>query len=240
MERYSKIDKENTIEKPKIKEGVNFVFEQNPELSQIGTKEQYSEYLDTIFPESKVKDIVYHGTSKNSYNAILKEGFDLNKSGNNLGYMGKIASFFTTKGYTNNFEKGAVVSALVNILSEYIDNSGNLTEEGIDILKQKLVDLGILPFIKNIEELDKSIVSANDIRYENARETIRIINYLHSFLENADDVYNSILLELGISGLKRNDYIVDMLSPNQIHILGSEQDIEGFKKFTENHQDSQG
>jgi hypothetical protein len=47
----------------KIKEGVDFVFEQSPELIKIGTKEQYSEYLDKIFPDSKFKDIVYHGTN---------------------------------------------------------------------------------------------------------------------------------------------------------------------------------
>lgn len=52
---------ENRIEKPQIKEGVDFVFEQYPELFEIGTKEQYSEYIDTIFPESRVKHIVYHG-----------------------------------------------------------------------------------------------------------------------------------------------------------------------------------
>ena len=45
------------------KQGVDFVFEQNTELASIGTQEQYSQYLDTIFPNSKVKDIVYHGTT---------------------------------------------------------------------------------------------------------------------------------------------------------------------------------
>ena len=54
----------NNIEKPKIKEGVSFIFEENPEFIQIGTKEQYSEYLDTIFPHSKIKDIVWHGSDK--------------------------------------------------------------------------------------------------------------------------------------------------------------------------------
>jgi len=66
--------KKDSIEnKEVIKEGVDFVFEQNPELAQIGTKEQYSEYLDSIFPESKVRDIVYHG-SGNKFDA-----FDRNK-----------------------------------------------------------------------------------------------------------------------------------------------------------------
>ncbi|HPT08602.1 MAG TPA: hypothetical protein PLE28_02825 [bacterium] len=48
-------------EKP-IKEGVDFIFEQNPELAQIGTKEQYLEYINSIFPESQNKNIWYHGT----------------------------------------------------------------------------------------------------------------------------------------------------------------------------------
>lgn len=46
----------------KVKEGVNYVFEQNPKLSEVGTKEQYSKYLDTIFPISKVKQILYHSS----------------------------------------------------------------------------------------------------------------------------------------------------------------------------------
>lgn len=43
-----------------IKPGVAELFESNPELANIGTPEQYSQYLDTVFPDSKVKDIVYH------------------------------------------------------------------------------------------------------------------------------------------------------------------------------------
>jgi hypothetical protein len=38
-----------------IKPGVEELFESNPELASIGTQEQYSQYLDTIFPDSKVK-----------------------------------------------------------------------------------------------------------------------------------------------------------------------------------------
>jgi len=46
------------------KEDINRVFEQNPDLSKLGTKTQYYKYLQTIFPESKVKDIVYHRSSE--------------------------------------------------------------------------------------------------------------------------------------------------------------------------------
>jgi len=58
--RTEKEDK-NIIRRLRI--GVDYIFEQNPEISKIGTKEQYLKYLETIFPDSLAKDIVYHGTN---------------------------------------------------------------------------------------------------------------------------------------------------------------------------------
>lgn len=43
--------------KIEVKQGVDDIFKSNSELSKIGTQEQYSEYLDTIFPDSKIKEI---------------------------------------------------------------------------------------------------------------------------------------------------------------------------------------
>ena len=40
------------------------VFNNNPELSKVGDVFSYAIYLDTIFPDSKVKDIVYRGGEK--------------------------------------------------------------------------------------------------------------------------------------------------------------------------------
>ena len=45
------------IENKGIKPGVSEFFESNPELASIGSTEQYSQYLDTIFPDSKVEEI---------------------------------------------------------------------------------------------------------------------------------------------------------------------------------------
>lgn len=74
------------------KKGIDFVFEQNPELARIGTAEDYTEYLNTIFPNSKIKDIVYRG-DKNS-NPIEATELDPEKGSGakNLGkgiYMAK-------------------------------------------------------------------------------------------------------------------------------------------------------
>tara|TARA_R110002020_G_scaffold156127_3_gene337860 strand:+ start:1 stop:9006 length:9006 start_codon:yes stop_codon:yes gene_type:complete len=47
----------NMIKREKVKG----VFKKHPELSRIGTEEQYSEYLESIFPNSKLKEILYRG-----------------------------------------------------------------------------------------------------------------------------------------------------------------------------------
>lgn len=53
------VSKPQSVDTDKINQ-IQQIFEDNPELSQVGTMEQYATYLDTIFPNSKVKDIVYH------------------------------------------------------------------------------------------------------------------------------------------------------------------------------------
>lgn len=44
------------------KQNIQQVFAEHPELTLIGTQEQYLEYLSTIFPESKCQEILWHGT----------------------------------------------------------------------------------------------------------------------------------------------------------------------------------
>jgi hypothetical protein len=58
-----------------VKEGVEELFDSNPELASIGTPQQYSAYLDTIFPDSKVKDIVYHVNKTGTISIIDNKAF---------------------------------------------------------------------------------------------------------------------------------------------------------------------
>ncbi|MFA5953838.1 MAG: hypothetical protein WC812_04560 [Candidatus Pacearchaeota archaeon] len=74
------------------KEDINYVFEQNPELTNVGTKTQYYKYLQTIFPESKVKDIVYHGSAEEFENFDLDKIKEIKKKKNT---MNKLGIFFT-------------------------------------------------------------------------------------------------------------------------------------------------
>jgi hypothetical protein len=72
------------------------IFNENPELSKIGTVEQYSQYLDTIFPDSKVKEI-----DNSLYISVLNQLEQENKIEKDC--KGKLKA---EKGLQTNFTKG--------------------------------------------------------------------------------------------------------------------------------------
>lgn len=84
--------------KVEVKEGVSELFESNPELAAIGTPEQYSQYLDTIFPDSKIKDIVYHGSDRTF------DKFSMKTLGDYTGSPSAKEGFFFTNNKRNALE----------------------------------------------------------------------------------------------------------------------------------------
>ena len=173
--------KESKIEKPQIKEGVDFVFEQNPELANIGTMEQYSEYLDTIFLGSKVKDIVYHVSSSKI------ENFRDNMFGTYFSY-----------------------SPIQGVFGDVI-NSVRLDAKSL-LIKPKPED--------NIK--DKVIYDKEYRGYNNP-----------SF---SPEGYRAYKYDASIEGstVTKEGIQIKVRYPEQIHILGSEKDLENFKKFVAN------
>jgi hypothetical protein len=139
------------------KSGVEELFNSNPELASIGTPEQYSQYLDSIFPDSKVKDIVYHGIKGDTFEKY------------NTGEYGAV--HFTTS-YNQAKDYGKVIANLLNMRNPI------QLEEGEQFYKD---------------------------------------NY-----PNADSYF------------EKESVLGDELAvfePEQIHILGNEKDIKGFKNF---------
>jgi len=185
---------ENTIGKPQVKEGVDFMFEQNPEIAKIGTKEEYTEYLETIFPESKVRDIVYHRSSKKI------DAFDKSKTKEINGDRFYFSPFNT--GRYGQYVTQAILN-IKNLAVPYSDNFMNdVNKSHPEYTKGKSVYFHLPAQI---------YVNADKYGYDG----------VYAFESTNDDEYSVYLTE-------------------QIHILGSKQDIERFKKFVENHQDSQG
>ena len=125
---------QEVIEQPiQNKEGINFIFEQSPELASIGSKTQYLQYLSTIFKTSKVKDIVYHGSG---VNIISKEGWKTGKE-TGTGHRGVLGYYFSkylldAKIYAQRagspkgtpeflLQQGYIVPVLVNAVSKTIE-----------------------------------------------------------------------------------------------------------------------
>ena len=64
-EKFSVLSGQDTT---KIKNGVDQLFNDNDKLSTIGTKQQYSKYIESIFPDSKNKEILFRGENENNKN----------------------------------------------------------------------------------------------------------------------------------------------------------------------------
>ena len=191
-----------------IKEGVNQIFEENSELANIGTPEQYSQYLDTIFPDSKVKDIVYHG-SKNKFDIFDKSKLGSNTNPNkefpqfNDSYLG---FHFTSNPqyYRNRFEFG---SKYEKNLNEY---------------------LAVLNIQNPKDIADKDEFSQNNIQFVKPEEVKNNDSIIYDYLDIVDFTTGKRVEKY------TNNYVV--FEPEQIHILGSKQDIEGFKEFVKSNK----
>jgi len=172
------------------KQGISEVFQENPELAKIGSIQEYSEYLDGVFPESLIKNIVYHYTRYRHAKNIEREGFDVSKRG---------AAFFTIN--KDRIKKGLVeredtrISAILNIESPSLDKDD-------DYFFGKAQEFATEKYGKN--------VSGEHVQLE----------------------YYSILSQLGRdASMDRELTDIGVFKPEQIHILGSQQDIEGFRKW---------
>jgi hypothetical protein len=149
---------ENKLEKPKIKEGVDFVFEQN------------SEYLDTIFPDSKVKGIVYHQTPREF------EEFDFTKSRTPGVYFSpynkkvpKLVNLIVLGKFSSNTKM-----TIVNIINPFFAKESKY-ERGVN-------DVSILSKKVDLKEYDGVIGYANAMYYKGEFEK----GYIDTSIDKSD------------------------------------------------------
>lgn len=180
-----------------VKQGVDYVFEMNPELAEIGSPEQYSEYLDTIFPESENKDIWYHATN---VDPSIIERFKSSPSGT----YGPGVYFQSERGYWTTEKVGKyAIPAIVNA--------------------NKLFDYS---------QFGDEMISKYRDEYNSIRKTNETpIPTFALQKELMEKGYNSLFDIM----TKTNKYMLIFPSfEDDIHILGNENDIEGFKNFVVN------
>ena len=170
----------------KIKTGVDFVYQQHPELTNIGTPEQYSQYLDSIFPNSKEKDIIYHG-GNTEFETFRNRHVD-----KEVGVM-----------------NGIYLTHNINYAKEYGPKIKSLLINAINPLNTEGSWTGII----NDETKQKVLAKGYDVIINHAFDNSKI---------------RKLLAKLNISRMRQE---IIVFEPEKIHILGSKQDIEGFKNF---------
>jgi hypothetical protein len=212
-------------------EGINFVFSQSPELASIGSKAQYLQYLSTIFKNSKVKDIVYRGSTDNPTNKKSRElgiFFTDDKNAANIYAVKYKGDEFEDSIIQSIVKKFGLNPTIEQIKSEiaFFEKMG-ATKEQIERDAKKYQE-----YIQN----NKGITEQAILNIENPKNlTVKdwFDNYddSSSLKENAD----GLLLK---GGEQSNNRIYDagenqivVFQPEQIHILGSKQDIKGFKNW---------
>ncbi len=259
------------------------VFDPNKTLKQ--QKQQalqlYSQYLNSIFPNSKVKDIVYHGITSRIKEKFDKFSKEFIKSGQ--GRYGENGFFFSEnkEEVNKNYNNSGLISAVINLKNTNSDIYKNTWKETVEYLTEPQeiyggkTDLDYLSegyraaaWYKEgnwkkqveklkedgwkIEETDNSYIKLGKISsqektyYSHLKKNLEkgtlpfnINNSVEAIRKSKEQgldglVYENILEESSIN--KHNQYVV--FEPEQIHILGGKQDIEGFKNFV-NNQPSQ-
>jgi predicted kinase len=192
-------------------------FEITPQQKQQAIQ-LYSQYLDTIFPDSKVKDIVYHGSQQ------------------------KISQFEVRKEPLIHFGSKNAALQRGNILNQVILNVTDLqsikdgmwflgTNEG-GLLKE-LLDRNILTL--------EQVRSINEVKDKAIRQSPYFSENYRMALPEGEKAGNKKLQEILANqniGFEYVNFSEDTGSTsyavpnqNQIHILGNKQDIEGFKEF---------
>ena len=167
-----------------IKGGVDSVFNEYPELENIGTKEEYSQYLETIFPNSKIKDIVYHA-SPNKFTKFK----DPSNSG--LSHI-----WFSEKPLSSQFGSNTY-HVLVNLQTPLVQGDPNYDKE---------------------------------LRYFEAPLNPEWVSNYHKTGELPKFKYDGTIRSSSVDKGRS----ITVRHPDQVHILGSKEDIERFSQFV-NH-----
>ena len=170
-----------TTQPTSVKEGVSELFDSNSELAKIGTQEEYSQYLDGIFPDSKVKDVVYRGAEDTSardylyFTKVKGEAYAFSKA--NITKSGNITErnpinainvtaekYFNSKYGSNAYATLTLEDNFAAIIYEsldplLLDENYNLTEEGQkEYEKLKTIDSRKKELLKTVNKEDKSLL----------------------------------------------------------------------------------
>jgi hypothetical protein len=224
-----------------VKSGVQELFDSNPGLSDVGTPQQYSQYLDSIFPDSQVKDIVYHGTKQKFEKFGTKYGFFTSSKATAESYtLYEEEKFidlnFIKERLEEDLSTGLEPDGETPLSKEYLEEARRKLEQVNKDLEKQIPVLSIALNIKNPKYVKEYA------KYNN------VSDQYEEFYKAEKEGFDSAIVEealdaVGIPGMKvinianidlAEKYvgkIYTVFEPEQIHILGNKNDVQGFKQF---------
>lgn len=196
-------------------EGLGKVYSDNEVLSKIGTEDQYQRYINSKFPTSRMKNVVYRGTPSQ----IIKSEYDRTPAANlgrGIYYAGDIRK---ARKYGDN-----ISTAIVNIEDPLIVSINMNDNRG---------------YSSNLSKINAKQITVNK---DNLNGKTSILSY-EGFQKEDYVRYNDYtghyigpLTEEGLPAVKFRgqrltlDEVV-LTSPEQVYELGTKEDIQGFKEF---------
>ncbi len=205
-----------------LKEWIDFAFEQTSELRKIGSKEQYCLYLDAIFPSSKIKKVLYHGTNLGQKRIPVL----------NIMYGKKLENFSETErnNYVNNDRKHKNANEGGFYFSPTLQKKllVDMQESSFRIHWDGAANYGkhIYPVIVDF----RNPLNSNSVAglTEDKKNAIKARGYDSAMF----DVNHSDVVD-GEKSDPDSQSIVEYIAfdPNQIHVLGSKSDVAWFKAF---------
>jgi hypothetical protein len=210
-----------------IKPGIQFVFVQCPILEKISTSdpsEQYSEYLDTIFPESRIRDIVYYGTHSRF------DSLD-NGSKDDLREIGSVGEGYYFSPNSYRYNSAHLIPVILNARRPMFNLKYNIFDFGTSIERNgRLTDMIAI----NRDELYRQKVNFNEPFVR--RVISRIENMKEISNNDLSKIFTQVIKSLRYDSLTHyskllNGIEIVVFDPKQAYFLGTKQDIEGFRKF---------
>jgi len=222
---------------PETRSGVHFVFAQCSDLEKIGTTNQYSEYLDTIFPKSKIRDIVYYGT--NSRFDIFEEKF-IEKS-KDIATVGT-GFYFNPKPIRGTFND--LMPVLLDAQRPLADVKRDIFYFGHRIPKKRSWTDLFRRFSGSGMWTDRIAIHKGDI-YDgkiNVDEPFvrKVINKIGDKEEltilEMNKIFTEVFKSMNFDSLRHSSNLyggeeIVVFNPKQIFVLGTKLDVERFRQF---------
>lgn len=224
-------------------EGAKFAFESSKGLQEWGTQEQYNNYIARVSLgiiknpsngeynyNSEVSDIVYHGSDK------IFDKFIIGEQRTSL---------------TDYLPKGVHFSNSLSTANSYSAKHGKIYASIIGIYKPTVIQADK----EGDNRLTRTLESAAGYIPNTGKTNGEITELVENFVKNIKDNSDSVILKdvwdraesspfkpYLDTKFEREDYTNTYLvfDPEQTHILGSKQDIEGFKNWAANNKSKPG